>query len=77
MSHVRVRRDPRCIDPPPELRDQVRGVILALGARDAARHLGVGRDTCLAIALGLPAMPGSLSLVRESLRRAPSASEAR
>lgn len=63
MSHGIARTVPT----PEPIRLAVADLVHALGAREAARRLGVARHTALALACGAQVMPGSLALAREAM----------
>lgn len=48
----------------------VAALIRDMGVPRTCSHLGMNRCTVLAIAAGLPVLPGTLALVRERLRAA-------
>lgn len=52
-----------------EIRSAVAAHVKRYGAAGAARALGVSRSVVLAVLAEQPVRPGSLALIRESLRR--------
>ncbi|MCC6902799.1 MAG: hypothetical protein IT377_27755 [Polyangiaceae bacterium] len=60
---------------PPDITERTRAFVDAFGVERAARTLGVGRETVLRLAGGLPVRRGSIALVRESLAARDAAAE--
>lgn len=65
MSNI--SRDPRCVPVPALIRKRAVRLIREYGPREAARLLGVSRDTAISAALGLDLMPGTVALMREAI----------
>lgn len=58
----------KAVTPPDDVRAYAHELILRLGPARGARELGVARQTAVSLALGCPVMPGSVALVRETMR---------
>lgn len=65
MAHV----DPRTRPVPPDLVDLVRDVVSRRGLRGAANVLGLSRATLTAVMAGLPAMAGTVAILRLAQQR--------
>jgi hypothetical protein len=63
----------RLVAVPADLKQHVSVLVQQLGPRDAAKKLGVSRDTAISVAAGLDVMPGSLALIMAHAGVAPAA----
>lgn len=59
----------RTVPTPPELREYVVALVNELGTRHAAERLGLSQSATMRVALGEPALRGTLAIVRESKGR--------
>ena len=64
-----LRRDHRLVPVPSEIRERVTALVRQRGPAAASRVLGISRHAVVAVAAGLDVMPGTLSLLREAIRR--------
>jgi hypothetical protein len=60
--------DPRCVQPPPEMREYAAKLIRELGPRRAAARLHLSRPAALGVAIGAPVRRGTVALMREAMR---------
>lgn len=63
------------VPPDPSTSDKVRDLVQSYGPSEAAKKLGLGRETCLAIGCGAQVCRGSIALVEEGIRKLTAASE--
>lgn len=62
-------RPPRGLLAPDDIRDPIARLVRTIGARAAARRLGLSREQVLSIAAGAPVTMGTVVQAREALSR--------